>query len=183
MQRRILTMLIAVVALAAAPAPRAQTLTPARAMERLDSLPLHDIEGLWQLTAEGTTVAIWRLDPRAATGYEMVVVTSDDLSVRPGTRLGTLTPLAQPATFDARLATDGSGRTSGRTRRFTLKLEDGAHLSFRQVKGRVKVSPLAIFPHFLRRLVRVGPDDRPSGLDGAVKLYPEVPVKGRPRYL
>lgn len=164
----------------------AAVLTVEQAQQRLASMPLHDIEGIWQLTADGATVAIWR-DDAAAQGvaqYTVTVLESPVLTVMPGTVMGTITPTAQPHTFDASLLTDFDPGTLklNRPRPFTLKLEDRAHLSFRRVNTGIRLSPIILFPYFMRRGMKIG-SDRPDDLDGAIKLYPPTPVAGQPRYL
>lgn len=186
---RHLLLIIAMTLAATAPAA-GQTLSADSVVSVLSKMPLHDVEGLWQLTAEGATVVIWRAAPdgiRAETAapdiYEMVLVDSPDRTWRPGTRLGTITATAQPNTFDARLYTKPSSPTSsGKPRRYTLKLVDRAHLTFTKVNKGIAISPLILFPHLFRRGIKIK-DDRQPDLDGCVKIFPREPIKGIPRYL
>ncbi len=162
-------------------------LTPSSARAMLDALPLHDIEGIWQLTDDGASVVIVRSNATASagevTGYDMIVLESPDRALLPGTKIGELTPLAQPLTYDGRILIIGDGKIKpAKTRRVTVKLEDSSHLSFRNVNSGVRITPYLIIPWQLRRGIKIE-NDRGVNLDGCLKIYPATPVEGEPRYM
>ena len=180
----LLTVVVATGAAAAADVPSADS---ARCLLR--RLPLCDVEGLWQLTGEGDVVVmVVRDDADGDTAaspskFNIVAVEADNRALLPGTVLGSMTPTARPLTYDARVCTDLDSRGRPvKAARFTVKVESGSHMSFMRVNTGVRVSPIVLFPYFLRRGMKIG-SDRPRDLDGAIKIYPRVPVEGSPRYL
>lgn len=167
----------------------AQPLTADSVCRVLDTMPLHQVEGIWQLTdAPGVTIVVWRhADSEDASGavpvYYIQLLKSDDRSRVPGEMLGQMRPTARPDRYDCTISThfDKKGLTT-KSARYTVEQIDDAHLSFKPVNHGVRLSPVILVPPLLRRGIRFV-SDRDKGLDGAIKVYPEVPVKGRPRYL
>ncbi len=180
----ILLSLLAVVSMAAA-----EPLTPDSVYRRLDSMPLHRIEGIWQMTdASAVTIVVWRAaDSRESSSavpvYDVLLLKAPDRSRMPGELLGQMRPTARPDCFDCTINTrfDKKGNPT-KSMRYTVEVVDDAHLSFKPVHHGVRISPVILLPPMLRRGIHFG-SDRDKGLDGAIKVYPEVPVKGRPRYL
>lgn len=165
----------------------AQMLTPSSARAMLNALPLHDIEGVWQLTEDGASIVIVRNDASLSTGevtgYDMIMLESPDRALLPGTKIGKLTPLAQPRTYDGHIFNVGDGKIKvGKTRRVTIKLEDSGHLSFRNVNSGVRITPYLVIPWRLRRGIKIE-NDRGVDLDGCLKIYPVTPVEGAPCYM
>lgn len=143
--------------------------------------------GYGRLTDDGASVVIIRSNATASvaevTGYDMIVLESPDRALLPGTKIGELTPLAQPLTYDGHILNVGSGKINpAKTRRVTVKLEDGSHMSFRNVNSGVRITPYLVIPWKLRRGIKIE-NDRSADLDGCLKVYPVTPVEGEPRYM
>lgn len=166
----------------------AVTLTPASARAMLSELPLHDVEGIWQLTVDGASVVIVRSasapgTPGAVTAYDMLMLESPDRAILPGTKIGELTPLGRPRSYDGHIYTVHNGLIRrDKTQRVTVRLEDDSHLTFRNISSGVQITPYLVIPWTLRRGIRIG-SDREAGLDGCIKIYPELPTEGAPRYM
>lgn len=155
---------------------------------RLASMPLHDIEGLWEFVGQGTVMAIERdpLTRGASTLYRMVAVRARDLSLRPGTILGYLTPASGRGVYDARIY---SGTTDEGTRlknfaRYTVTLTDESSRLMLKPYGRILRFNWwrLVLPYMYRTLIT--PIERsPGALEGCVRLYPTPAVPANPRYL
>lgn len=146
---------------------------------RLAELPALDVEGLWQMTADGAIVAIERWTPDhipadGSTCLRMVVVSAPNRSLRPGTLMGYLAPTAAKGVYDARIYTslDENGSLSG-AKTFRLQAKDDA-LTLTRVRGGLIVDWLRMFPYLLRRAFHYVPDDR-NGIDGLVRLADPLP--------
>lgn len=156
---------------------------------RLSTLTMRAIEGLWQFPANGTVIAVER-DDSDGTRFRIVAIESPYLTMEEGELLGYATSTAKRNVFEAKLRSlkaDGSARKNiiGKEADFTLTLDDDA-LVFKPVKKGFKVSWnwWRMFPYMFR--VRVDKvDEKPAGLEGAVRLWPRsttVPPR-EPRYL
>lgn len=166
--------------------------------KRMGSMPLHHIEGIWQLTGEGSTLAIERItgheattgrlapDEEATPVYRMVVIRSTDISVAPGTVTGYLTPAAKERQYDARIYSSRSDDhvllTSPTANVITLS-DDGTRLSFHPYGRRLRFNWWRLLlPYMYRTLVT--PLERPAGdIDGCVRLYPAPYPPLQPVYL
>lgn len=156
--------------------------------QRLSSLPLHEIEGIWEFAGEGSYMAIERSHDTsgASTLYRMVTVRSTNLSIRPGTVMGYLTPSSKRGVYDARIYTS---HTDDATRlfkpdTFTVTLgDDGSRIT---VKPYGKIFRFnwwrLVLPFMYRRVIsRV---ERPAGdIEGCVRIYPAPAKPLNPRYL
>lgn len=186
---RRLLLILSMIALAALPLRAEVPLTADSVCRALDAMPLHKVEGIWQLTdVPDLTIVVWRhpgtrQDDTAVPVYDIQLLSAADRSRLPGEMLGQMHPTARPDFFDCTISTHFDKRgVPTRSARYTVELVDDAHLSFRPVNHGVRLSPILLVPPLLRRGIRIG-SDRDKSLDGAIKVYPEVPVRGRPRYL
>lgn len=156
--------------------------------ERMATLPLRDIEGLWQFPSNGTIIALER-DDEEGMRFKIVVVDSPFPTLEAGLVLGHAFPTTKRNVLDARLKEIGAdGRPQeidrGKTRQFTLSLTDADAISFVPVKKKLSVNWWRLFPYMSK--FRVGyTNDRPKGLDGAVRIWPRSATTPpqQPRYL
>lgn len=157
-------------------------------IRRMKQLPLHHIEGLWQFTANGATIAIERyIDNNTphdgASRYRIVIVSSPRLSIRPGTVMGIMIPTAKPNVYDAHIYTDFDGGTTlTGAKRFVLTLSEDSRLAFNQDKSGIKINLWRILPYMFRYSVTYK-NERPRNLDGCVRIYPTPSTPLQPRYL
>lgn len=139
------------------------------------------IEGIWQLTPDQTTVVIEPCtDPAILnTGIrclQIVVTSSPRRSIRPGTVLGYMIPMARAGHYDARLYTDNVRSLLQRHRRFTINLTDDGHLSMVPVKQNWKLSLRHTF-NFLFRAYLSSQVNDDTNSEGFVKIYPTTGIK------
>ena len=162
--------------------------SPETVRQRMASSPLHDIEGLWQMTGEGSLMAIER-DPAtdgASALYRMVVVRSASVSLREGTVIGYLTPTSQRGHYDARIFTDLSDDHTHLirpTNNVIILGDDGSRITFRPYGRKLRFNWWRLLlPYMYRTLVT--PVERSRGdLDGCVRVYPTPANPLNPRYL
>lgn len=166
--------------------------TTAEVTERMAAMPLHSIEGLWRFAAEGTLMAIERIDDDTPSAddagtvtYRMVVVSAADLSLRPGTVMGYLSPTAKRGVYDARLYT---GRTDPGTalhspKSYTVTLTDSdTRLSLNRYGTSYRFNWWRLLPYMYSRLVS-RTEKKPSGTEGCLRVYPAPAIPLEPRYL
>ena len=166
--------------------------TVSEVTERMAEMPLHSIEGLWRFAAEGTLMAIERTDDRGiptdeagSVTYRMVVVSAADLSLRPGTVMGYLSPTAKRGVYDARLYT---GRTDAGTalhspRTYTVTLTDSdSRLSLNRYGTSYRFNWWRLLPYMYSRLIS-RTDKKASGIEGCLRVYPSPAIPMEPRYL
>lgn len=177
------------------PEPSADDYSRRAVEQRMNSRPLHPLEGIWQWAGQGALIAIEAEDPSplstsslsspAAARYRLTLIESPDRSARPGTIIGYATPTARPGYFSAHLhpASALESKFKG-DHEYTLHLDSdgGSHLSFTRVKAGYRVSLRRLIP-YLFRLSVYREDNRPSDLDGCLRVFPRPTRPLAPRYL
>lgn len=157
---------------------------------RLDTSPLHPIEGIWQMAADGAVMAIEQSAPyisgiTSMLGYRIVLVQSPYRRIRPGTLMGYAMPSAKAGRYDAAIYTsiDDSGILQ-RCRRFTLELHDEeSRLAFIRHRADLRIDLRRLIPYLFRVSIVTG-NDRPRDMDGAIRLHPASDAApANPRYL
>lgn len=160
--------------------------------ERMEAMPLHSIEGLWRFAAEGTLMAIERDDSRELSPdeagtmvYRMVIVNAADLSLRPGTVMGYLSPTAKRGVYDARIYT---GRTDAATtlhspKTCTLTLSDSdSRLVIARYGSSLRFNWWRLLPYMYSRLISRR-EKSPGNIDGCLRVFPAPAIPAEPRYL
>lgn len=160
--------------------------------DRLASMPLHSIEGVWRFAAEGTLMAIEREDdieisPEEAgtVRYRMVVVRAADLSLRPGTAMGYLAPTAKRGVYDARVYTgrSDSGVTLHSPKTFTITLSDSdSRITISRYGSSIHFNWWRLLPYMYRRVITKS-EKKPGEINGCMRVYPAPAVPTEPRYL
>ena len=162
--------------------------SPDSVRARMASMPLHDIEGLWEMTGEGSLMAIER-DPAtdgASAVYRMIVVRSASVSVREGTVIGYLTPTSQRGQYDARIyssLSEDHTRLIRPTRNVITLGDEGSRITFRSYGRKLRFNWWRLLlPYMYRTLIT--PIERSRGdLDGCIRVYPTPSTPLNPRYL
>lgn len=157
-------------------------------IDRMSTLPLHEIEGVWEFTGEGSLMAIERDPSTSGAGavYRIVAVQPRSLAIRPGTVMGYLTPAAARGTFDARIYASATpeGTHLHRPGRFTATLTDGGSRFALEPYGRkLRFNWWRLLFPFMYRSVITPLEHAPKTLDGCVRVYPSPAVPANPRYL
>lgn len=172
--------------------PRLSTLLPAYREDsvkaRLSTLPLHEIEGLWEFAGEGSVMAVER-DERtsgAATVYRMVAVRSTDLSIRPGTVMGYLTPSSKRGVYDARIYSSHTddGTRLHKPEKCTVTLGDEAtRITVRPYGKGFRVNWWRLLLPYMYRYLITRTDRSPGDIEGCIRIYPAPARPQNPRYL
>lgn len=157
-------------------------------VRRLSISPLHRVEGIWRFPGSGATVVIERVTGGAslpdAVTYRMVVLRSENASIRPGTVMGYLEPSADSNKFSGKLFThSGEPGVLSRAKRFTLKLvESGSRFTLTAVKSKYSVNLWRLLPYMFRYSVREN-RSRGEAPQGCVKVFPVPEIPAEPVYL
>jgi hypothetical protein len=162
--------------------------TPTLVRQRMASMPLHDIEGLWEFAGEGSLMAIERVDGThgAATLYRLVNVKSADISMREGTVMGYLTPTAKRRQYDARIYSSRSDDHTFLTRpsRNLITLsDDGTRISFKAYGRKFRFNWWRLLLPYMYRHLITPVENHPGDIEGCVRVFPEPSIPLNPRYL
>ncbi len=119
------------------------------------------LEGRWAVEGGATFEVIASAGTTGA--LDIVWVDGADLTISPGTVVGTATPTADPAVYDGVFLTDparGTARAQRHT--FALRLTDADTLAFERYNSSWRFSPWRLIPY----LFRIGAErpDRPREL-------------------
>ncbi|MBD5173309.1 MAG: hypothetical protein HDT08_01545 [Bacteroidales bacterium] len=173
---------------AESPAPQSGFADTKAVRTRIADSGPHRIEGIWQFPGSGATVAIERITDRSklpgAVTYNMVVVRSENRTIKPGTLMGVLAPTAKSNTYDAAIYTS-AGRKARLTapKHFTLTLgEENSRLIFKRVKSKYSLNLWRILPYMFRYAVRQNNNTGEAPV-GCIKIFPLPDAPSEPRYL
>lgn len=151
----------------------------------LDERGADRIEGVWQFTSDGATVAIRSTDA-ADTGvrqYDVILISAPVRSLRSGSRLGSIRATATDGSYEARIYTRAEGSRLYSPAKFTIRLDDTeSHLAFYRHKSPLSVNLWHFVPYLWRYSVRYREPSN-SSAPGAVRIYPEPSRPVEPRYL
>lgn len=141
-----------------------------------DRIGVDELEGVWEYPGDDIIVFI-RRDARKSHQYNITVVESADVRLRPGQLLGTLTDSAVGGDYSMRLYTGVTNGVLAKAMECHAQLSsDGASLLTDTPDLKLKISAGMVLPLFWRRLrVSVRPDiDDPSDKikEGMRRLYP-----------
>ena len=166
--------------------------TAAEVTDRLSTIPMHAVEGVWRFAAEGTLMAVERVDDSELSGddagtvtYRMVIVRAADLSLRPGMVMGYLSPTAKRGVYDARIYTgrtdDGTKLYSPRT--FTLTLSDNdSRMAINRYGTTFSFNWWRLLPYMYSRLISRR-EKKAGDINGCIRVYPMPAIPVEPRYL
>lgn len=135
----------------------------------LSAMPLDEIEGVWQFNGGGEVL----ISKSAGNGYDLISLDAPDRRIMPGTVIGTIRQTAVPHKFDAAVSTSYKSVANPRQwKKFVIEADhSGNFLSFKKVKGKVKVNLWRLIPYMFRGVVAPATDTR-EGLDGLYRVYP-----------
>lgn len=159
--------------------------------QRMSGMPLHELEGIWQLTGDGGSIIAIERIPATGTSdgltvYRMAVIESSEISVLPGTVIGYIAPSAKARQYDARIFTsrsDDYAMLTHPSRNLLTLSDDGTRLSFRPTSLKLRLNWWRLLlPYLYRGLVSPSTTERQVE-DGCVRLYPTPLPPLNPRYL
>jgi len=131
-----------------------------------------DACGVWETTASGSVLQLSRL-PGARDAYTVAVIESSDFRIAPGTVIGTMTATAVPGCYDAEFISDPAGHSAkfrNKKQNFIVEFDRLMRsCTFKAYRRGKRVSLRRLLP-YLFRLAVVENDNRPEGIDGAVRI-------------
>lgn len=144
--------------------------------ERIDSNGTDPICGIWQLgeaselTDGAVTFAVVRAHG-SASGFDIILVDSPDMSALPGTNLGSARSTGRPGIYDADLS--GTNTIGGKksVKRCIMNIDAEGKMSIRPYKQGHKFRFWRWLPYMLR-MTMTKEDTRPREVDGASRIYP-----------
>lgn len=153
--------------------------TAASAFSLFTDRTLTPIEGVWEMTDGGATVAITANSSsqrHVTSDYSIIYVCGPDLSVPRGTVVGSAKQGSANNLYDAVIYSDVTADSSGvpklsGARHFAITINSDDRLALNTYEKGVKVNAWRLVPYFLRYSIRKV-DQRPANLDGMVRIYP-----------
>ncbi len=130
---------------------------------------LDPIEGVWQFPADGASLVIVK---ESSTTYDIFLLDSPRLDVKPGTLIGSAVTTPKRNYYDGELKPRHLGdKTKLGTQSVTFTVNDGGTLSIRPYSDGYKISLRRWFNYFFK--ISISRDNsRPKDLDGARRVYP-----------
>lgn len=180
-------LILALIALAPAPAARAFTPTSVQeAQEWFTTNSSHGVEGIWEFTEDRVQVAIIRSNFDELPEYDLIVVDSYNGTLLPGSTLGCLSASAKSGEYKLKLSTRHSTRLkSNNFRECKANIgEDGYSMTITPVKGKLRItfSPMTILPNFWRVLKINERENRDLPAAGFIKIFPSYDGNGSSRF-
>ena len=164
MVRRLIALLVSIASLTAGAYDRLTTVEDS-IRSAVDESP-DPICGIWQIGGDaGTRFAI----VRGKKDFDILMLDSPDMSVKPATICGTLTPTGRKGLYDATLFDKLDRRV--KSSRFIIELDSYRSLVFKPYKQKTTVSFNRLIPYFFRFTIR-REDTRPDDVDAALRIYP-----------
>lgn len=133
---------------------------------------LAPIEGVW-MTSAGAYIAI---RANGINTYEMSIIHSPDLSIAPGTVMGSAHTSGKVGMYDASIFRNFTSNGKGhRPQRLAITVDvSTGMLRFDPYKHGWRVNLRRLIPYLFRFTVQ-REDTRPDGLEGATRIYPTPP--------
>ena len=135
-------------------------------------------EGRWQAGGDG---AVFEIRPRAGHNgvFDLVLLSSDDMSLSPGVKMGAMTSTGTPYSYDASMLARPGDKTFAKVYRFIFKFEpDFCSFSMTPYHRGKRVNLLRWVPYLFRVSISET-DTRPKNVDEAFRLsgnYSSYPV-------
>lgn len=154
----------------------------------MDSRPLHHIEGIWLMTDTSAKVAIELeddasgIEATAATAYRIVLLSSPNRALRPGTVMGRIIPAAKEGVYQTELYTSATGSRLSSPAAFTAELDKSDNrIVMTRHRSAFSVNLWRTLPYMWRYVVR---KNRPAPTyHGCVRIYPAPVPPLQPIYL
>ncbi|MGM9846199.1 MAG: hypothetical protein ACI30K_08260 [Muribaculaceae bacterium] len=138
----------------------------------IDATP-RTIEGIYRMGGDGALFAIVPT-PGHTHRYDLVIIESPDFSVEPGTKFGYAVAGGSKGVYDAKVYGRLRADRSNKSHTFALRVRDDGYLSFEEYRNTKRISLWRWIPYLFRVTV-IEDNNRPHGLDGAIRVYPPAP--------
>lgn len=155
--------------------PRLEGFSLSEVANTIEPNDCDNIEGVWQINADGNDGLFAIVRDKYTSYYRMVVVDSADRRVASGTVMGAIIPLAADGYYDARIYRSVKPDGLASPKRYTLQLHEDGRLIFKPVTDKYTIDFWRLIPYMYRIRVR-HINDRDKNLDGALRIWPE-PIK------
>jgi hypothetical protein len=151
----------------------AQTTTAVDSLRHvIDSKACDAIEGIWQLTDDGATIAI-TATAGVSGSYDITLIDATDMSIEPMTPCGTLRHTANANTYDAHLRLNPAAGAKSRYKDFMLTLTGTGRFTLSSYNRTKHLNLRRILPYMFRASFAIERSNRPEGVDGAIRIYPK----------
>jgi hypothetical protein len=138
----------------------------------IDAKSCDPIEGIWQLTDDGATIAITATAGVTGT-YDIVLIDATDMSIEPMTPCGTLRHTAGSNTYDAHLRLNPAAGAKSRYKDFMVTITADGRFTLNSYNRTKHLNLRRILPYMFRASFAIERSNRPEGVDGAVRIYPK----------
>lgn len=135
----------------------------------LDDRMLNPVEGLWEFPADGATLLVHK---SSDTEFDIRIIDSPCLSIRPGTLIGSVCVTAKDKYYEGSINSKALGKkVKLKGNNLILNVTDNGYLCFKGYRSGYGVS----FKRWFYRMFKISLiefDERPDGLTGAKRIYP-----------
>ncbi len=168
--------------------PPTITADPVAARAYCDKAPLMDPEGLWEYPEFNVQVLIVR-DDEDASSFGIWIIDSENCTLSPGDRLGTLSPSLKTGEFKLNIFTSvKNGKLCASKDALASFSEKDEAIFVDKFKIKFSFNPFGFLPSHLRRLFRLKTENPADKIKtGLKRIYPSYDGNGnsrrRPIYL
>ena len=151
------------------------------ATDMCDLMPLRAVEGIWRITEDNVSVAILR-DNHEEGIYNISVVESDNVSLRPGTVIGKLTDTTDAGKFRLRLFSKFKHGVPASPCDLSATLSsDGESMAIEGIQLKIRIVPNMLLPG-LWKMLRFNVSNPSRKLrKGFTRIYPAYDGNGSSR--
>lgn len=130
------------------------------------------VEGLWRIIGSSLLVRVVAVEDDTDR-FEIVWEDGDDLSVVPGTVVGTVRRTPRIRVYDCQSSLDPSkgGKKNYGAAHFVIRIDkEAVNMTFEPYEQSTTIDVRRVLPWWLRRISVRKTDTRPKGLDGARRV-------------
>lgn len=160
------------VSVATAEALDNQVIDTKAAVAMIDERGVDPLAGIWQ-TGGGDALIAFIPQNGNYQQFDIVLLDSHDMSVIPGRVIGHARSSNVTGTYDATFSKSSLHKTV----KVIIRMDKNLRLTFQPYKQKLSLSLWRLLPYMFRNPVKQV-DTRPSGVDGAVRLYPNSAQEG-----
>lgn len=130
-----------------------------------------DVEGVWRFPRGGAVLLICK---SSATSYDIRILDSPRLDMKPGTKIGEMYETPKKNTYDGNLKLKSLGKSIKlKSSEMVFKVTDDGYLCLYPYKTGYSVSFKRLFYRLLKISI-IDNGDKPDGLTGAKRVFPPI---------